>query len=134
MEKNNTREEKRMEKIITAAITGIITLLVCLMNNHYQQRKADQEQDERAAKTAHEHEKSLIEVKNASEQAIMTMNAQLQQSIALLDCKFDELTKKVEKHNCLVERTYKLESESELMIEKLKVANHRIDDLENRIG
>lgn len=33
------------------------------------------------------------------------------------------LEKKVEKHNSVVERTYVLE-------EKMKVANHRIDDLE----
>lgn len=41
-----------------------------------------------------------------------------------------ELEKKVDKHNNLVERTYKLEEHETLMDEKIKVANHRIDDLE----
>lgn len=39
--------------------------------------------------------------------------------------------KKVEKHNNLITRTYKLEQEFAVMDEKVKVANHRIDDLED---
>lgn len=42
----------------------------------------------------------------------------------------EQLEKKVEKHNNLVERTYKLEEEQEVEKEKFKVINHRIDDLE----
>lgn len=34
------------------------------------------------------------------------------------------------KHNNVVERTYKLEELTALQEEKIKVANHRIDDLE----
>ena len=33
-------------------------------------------------------------------------------------------------HNNLIERTYKLEERTELQEEKIRVANHRIDDLE----
>ena len=41
------------------------------------------------------------------------------------------LEKKVAKHNGLVERTYHLEEAAAVFEEKLKVANHRIDDLEH---
>ena len=41
----------------------------------------------------------------------------------LIKYRIEQLEKKVEKHNSIVERTYLLE-------EKIKVANHRIDDLE----
>ena len=41
-----------------------------------------------------------------------------------------ELEKKVDKHNNLIERTYRLEEAQSLIEEKIKVANHRIDDLE----
>ena len=37
----------------------------------------------------------------------------------------------LEKHNNLITRTYKLEQEFAVMDEKVKVANHRIDDLED---
>lgn len=45
--------------------------------------------------------------------------------------RIEQLEKKVEKHNNLVERMYKLEQQEELVEERLKVANHRIDDLEH---
>ena len=39
--------------------------------------------------------------------------------------RIEQLEKKVDKHNSVIERMYQLE-------EKIKVANHRIEDLENR--
>lgn len=44
--------------------------------------------------------------------------------------RIEQLEKKVDKHNNLVERTYRLEQAQSLLDEKVKVANHRIDDLE----
>lgn len=44
----------------------------------------------------------------------------------LIKYRIEQLEKKVEKHNSVVERTYLLE-------EKIKVANHRIDDLERKV-
>lgn len=57
------------------------------------------------------------------------------------DVKFDDaikevkndigrLEKKVEKHNNFIERVYELEKDVNLHDEKIKVANHRIEDLE----
>ncbi|MBE6775252.1 MAG: hypothetical protein E7543_03575 [Ruminococcaceae bacterium] len=44
--------------------------------------------------------------------------------------RIEQLEKKVEKHNNLVERTYRIEEEQEVEKEKFKVINHRIEDLE----
>lgn len=52
-------------------------------------------------------------------------------STALIEYKIDELSKRVDKHNSLVERTYKLEKTVSVIEEKIKVENHRIEDLEN---
>jgi hypothetical protein len=41
-----------------------------------------------------------------------------------------QLEKKVEKHNTVIERTYKLEEIQAVMQEQIRVANHRIQDLE----
>ena len=41
-----------------------------------------------------------------------------------------ELTKRVDKHNHVVERTYSIERELSIQKEQIKVANHRIEDLE----
>ncbi|MCF2555738.1 MAG: hypothetical protein SOV77_09515 [Lachnospiraceae bacterium] len=53
-------------------------------------------------------------------------HGQQEKTRALMEYKLDELTKRVEKHNSVVERTYILE-------EKMKVANHRIEDLERKV-
>lgn len=51
-------------------------------------------------------------------------------SAALIAYRLEQLEQKVAKHNSLVERTYHLEESAAVFEEKLKVANHRIDDLE----
>ncbi len=49
---------------------------------------------------------------------------------ALVVYRLEQLENKVDKHNSVIERTYKLEQDFCLMDEKIRVANHRIDDLE----
>ena len=53
-------------------------------------------------------------------------------SSALIAYRLELLEKKVDKHNSVVERTFKLEEQAAVIEEKIKVANHRIEDLENR--
>ena len=53
-------------------------------------------------------------------------------SAALMNYRLDQLEEKVDKHNQVIERTYKLEETTAIIEEKIKVANHRIDDLEAR--
>ena len=48
----------------------------------------------------------------------------------LTNYRIEQLEKKVEKHNNLITRTYKLEQDFAVMDERLRVANHRIEDLE----
>lgn len=83
-----------METIIAASITGLITLAVCMVNNHYQNNS--------------------------------TRN--------LIEYRLKKLEDKVDKHNNVIDRTYKLEELTALQEEKIKVANHRIDDLEKAGG
>ena len=54
-------------------------------------------------------------------------------SAALVAYRLEQLEDKVNKHNNVIERTYKLEERTELQEEKIKVANHRIDDLERKV-
>lgn len=78
------------ETLIASLISSAITLLVCVINNHFQNNKTS----------------------------------------ALIDYKITELTRRVDKHNNVIERTYKLEELTALQEEKFKVVNHRITDLE----
>lgn len=51
-------------------------------------------------------------------------------SAKLTAYRLEQLEKKVDKHNTVIERTYKLEETQAVMEEQIKVANHRIADLE----
>ena len=51
-------------------------------------------------------------------------------SQALIAYRLEQLEKKVDKHNSVIERTFKLEETEAVQNEQIKVINHRIDDLE----
>ena len=61
---------------------------------------------------------------------LISNNSQAQKTRALMEYKLEELTRRVDKHNNVIERTYSLEQELTVHEEKIKVVNHRIDDLE----
>ena len=64
-------------------------------------------------------------------------NKKVQNSIethqAVTDEQLKDLTRQVEKHNSVIERTYIVEQRLEVLTEKQKSANHRIADLEEEI-
>ena len=51
-------------------------------------------------------------------------------SAALISYRLEQLEEKVNQHNNLIERTYKLEERLSLNEKDMRVANHRIDGLE----
>ncbi|MBE6965815.1 MAG: hypothetical protein IJ949_01815 [Oscillospiraceae bacterium] len=48
----------------------------------------------------------------------------------LTNYRIQQLEEKVEKHNKVIERVYNLEKNEAVIEEEIKVANHRIEDLE----
>lgn len=97
--------------LIASLISGATAIIVCIANNISTQRKHDQEQD-----------KKMLE-----------LTANMQQSVAVIGCKIDELDRKQAIHNGVIERVYKLEERQSVQEEKIKVANNRIADLEKAI-
>lgn len=61
---------------------------------------------------------------------LITNHAQQEKTRALMEYKLDELTKKVEKHNNTIERTYALEKDMGIVKEQIKSNSDRIKDLE----
>ncbi len=87
---------------MTAALVSAgAAILVCLLNNYYMDRR-------RTAKA-----ETDFEVLKAS-----------------ITAEIRSLTREVEKHNQVIERVYALETKADVFDEKMKVANHRLDDLE----
>lgn len=49
----------------------------------------------------------------------------------LVNFRFDEQQKKLDAHNNFITRVYELERKDGIKEEQIKVANHRIEDIEN---
>lgn len=92
-----------------AVITGVVAIVVCMINNAYQRRASEKQ-----------HQATI----EAAEKQHNT-------TIALIEYKLDQLEKKVDLHNNAVERLYAVEKTVEVQQEQIKVANHRLDDLEH---
>lgn len=60
--------------------------------------------------------------------------AQADKTRTLIEYRLMELEKKVEKHNNLIERTYKLEEQAGLAAAEFKRVNHRLSKLEEDDG
>ena len=84
--------------MIEAIITGVVAIIVCMVNNVYQRKASDKQHNI---------------------------------TIELIEYKLDQLAHKVDLHNNAVERLYKAEQTLEVQKEQIKVANHRIEDLEH---
>ena len=65
---------------------------------------------------------------------VITVLATSRKQQALFEYRLNQLEEKQDKHNQVIERTYKLEDRANILDEKMKVANHRIDDLEKKAG
>lgn len=83
--------------ILQTLIPAGTTLLVCLINNHYQQKEYDKKQNE---------------------------------TVGIVTYRLEQLEKKQDLHNNAVSRLYEVEKRLEINEERIKVSNHRIDDLE----
>lgn len=80
-----------------ALIAAAATLLVCLINNYFQQKQVEKKHDE---------------------------------TVGLVTYRLEQLEKKQDLHNNAVIRLYEVEKRLGIDEEKIKVSNHRIDDLE----
>ena len=70
---------------------------------------------------------TLSELEKKSELSDQKLDAKLERHQAVTDTKLDALTRTVEKHNQMIERTFKLEG-------RMDEAEHDIRDLKGRVA
>lgn len=58
---------------------------------------------------------------------------EIKTDLALMHQEIGQLEKKQDVHNGVIERVYQLEKATEILDERQKTANHRIDDLEKGV-
>lgn len=95
-----------------ALIAAGATLLVCLINNHYQ------------------HKQFKAQVQQQREESEQKHN----ETISLVTYRLEQLEKKQDMHNNAVSRLYEVEKRLGIDEEKIKVSNHRIEDIEQSLN
>lgn len=135
-------------KIITGVITAIVTLVVCLVNNYFQSKRDDRNRDENTKKQINEiqslYMSKINEVKEdytgqvsllsddvkEIKHTITDLAKDMAHNFTLVNKEIQTLSERQTAYNNLQSRTYNLEKDLALNTECIKVANHRIEDLE----
>ena len=86
--------------------------------------------------TLRNHDKQIDEIKQnfntTVEKIENSFNDKFRDFKNIVDEHFKRVEKKQDFHNKVIERTYILERRTDVQEEQIKVANHRIEDLERR--
>lgn len=76
---------------------------------------------------------SLLGVVLTNRQAAKDIDAKLAERQSITETKLNTLTEEVRKHNGFAERIPTVEGQLKLLDERIRVANHRIEDLEKHV-
>lgn len=118
--------------IIIAIISGAVTLIGYVIVDRREKSKQLDVFKADIMKTLEEHRKEYLTGIESVKDSVTDMKAVYQQNTAVVELKIDALEKKQDQHNNLISRMYAVESSQKLQEEQIKVANHRIDDLEKK--
>lgn len=132
-------DSELLGKIATGVITAFVTLVVCLINNAVQIKR-----DRVAREDAHnQHVNEIREELNiqmsemkgdfmAHMEELMATQQDITNRMQLFSYQLDELSKRVEKHNNVIERTYALERRMDVEDARYESVNTRIEKLEEK--
>lgn len=129
--------------IIVALITGIVSaggsLLGFVANERARRDKMEESHKKKLEEVTQTLQDTMTDMRTEYlkriddvEKAIAKSESMYHQTTSVIDLKIESLERAQNKHNNLIERMYKLEEATAVQTEQIKVANHRIDDLENK--
>ena len=110
----------------------LITLIGYIMVDRREKQKQMDGFKKEIIETLNAHRNEYLKGIEDVKDDITDLRATYQQSQAIITLKIDALEKKQDAHNSVVTRVFQLESSQKLQEEQIKVANHRIEDLEKR--
>lgn len=137
-------------QIVIALITvlGTVTGSVLVYKSQIKQLEANQKKSQEEQLTAFKNElnnkldehrkeylKGIDEVKDSiadTNGKLTDLKASYQTSIATIDLSLSNLSRNVEKHNSVIERTFLLEKDVAVLKNRESVSEHRLDDLERK--
>ena len=121
---------------VVALVGSILTFIVSMKQIQNKQREEQAKQIEQLrtdlTKKLEEHRTEYINGISEVKDKISDMKTAYQQTSTVMGLKIDALEKKQDVHNSLISRMYEVEKRTDLQEEMIKVANHRIQDLESK--
>ena len=127
------------EGVIVALIGCVATLIGSVLTFIFEIKKLRIEQAKYQEEVRESHQKQFEELKetvngkiDGLEDSIKEMKFEYEKQTALTTEKLSQLEKKQDKHNNLIERMYAAEKDIEVLKNREKVSEHRLEDLEDK--
>ena len=118
--------------IINTIISSAISLVVAFGTWHITMKKDREKQVEEVKALLNEHREEYLSGIQDVKGDVSQVQATVQNQVGIIEIKIQTLSDRVEKHNQVIDRTRELERVTAVQTEQIKVANHRIDDLERK--
>lgn len=131
-----------MTAALWVTLTGIVLTFLGTIYGHYRVSKDSREKTTQAVKeemkeaiqTVKDEMRGVREESQAKDEEmhaeIILFKQETASGLELIRKDIGVLSTRVERHNGVVDRTYALEQKTAVQEEQIKVANHRIEDLE----
>jgi len=127
------------EGVIVALIGCVATLIGSVLTFIFEIKKLRVEQAKYQEEVRESHQKQFDDLKDTVndkvgglEDSIKEMKFEYEKQTALTTEKLVQLEKKQDKHNNLIERMYAAEKDIEVLKNREKVSEHRLEDLEGK--
>ena len=127
------------EGVIVALIGCCATVIGSVLTFIFEIKKLRVEQAKYQEEVRESHQKQFDELKDTVnnkvsglEDSIKEMKFEYEKQTALTTEKLSQLEKKQDKHNNLIERMYAAEKDIEVLKNREKVSEHRLEDLESK--
>jgi len=127
------------EGVIVALIGCCATVIGSVLTFIFEIKKLRVEQAKYQEEVRESHQKQFDELKDTVndkvgglEDSIKEMKFEYEKQTALTTEKLSQLEKKQDKHNNLIERMYAAEKDIEVLKNREKVSEHRLEDLEGK--
>ena len=127
------------EGVIVALIGCVATLIGSVLTFIFEIKKLRVEQAKYQEEVRESHQKQFDDLKDTVndkvgglEDSIKEMKFEYEKQTALTTEKLSQLEKKQDKHNNLIERMYAAEKDIEVLKNREKVSEHRLEDLEGK--
>ena len=116
--------------VLNTIISSAISLIVAFGTWHVSMKKDREKQMDEVKDMLMEHREEYLSGIRSVQDDISQVQSTVQNQIGIIEYEIKTLSDRVDKHNNLIERTYKLEKDSALQDEQLTDMRRRIEKLE----